>query len=132
MRYRTLSASLGLVVAIALVGAAPGVAQESDPDDTKECFRAQGWPRCDTSLLLDFGMAQPRGPYSGDDVWIGGAVGMLWNIGPEYGFGGKFFLDKRDRFFFRLEGRARWFEDRERDTIDWEATLGFGFAFGGN
>ena len=47
------------------------------------------------------------------------------------GIGGRFFVGSGERVYLRLDGRARWFEDRDDDEVDFEATFGVGWVFGG-
>jgi len=45
------------------------------------------------------------------------------------GIGSKLFV--KEDFYLRLTGRARWYEARNGDDVDWESTLGIGYTFGG-
>jgi hypothetical protein len=99
---------------------------EPEPCESKTCFRAQGCPRCRVSFLLDFSMAQTsercgRGP------WFGGEAGLLWNLGSNYGLGGKLFIggdDCGERYGFRVVGR-RWI------TTQLSLEVGPGIVLGG-
>jgi hypothetical protein len=46
------------------------------------------------------------------------------------GIGGRFYLGAEERVFLRIDGRARYFEDRDDDEIDFEATFGVGWVWG--
>jgi hypothetical protein len=45
------------------------------------------------------------------------------------GVGSKLFV--KENIYLRLAGLARWYDARDGDDVDWEATLGIGYKFGG-
>ena len=98
-----------LITTIALALAPLCAAAQDDCGEAGECFRAQGCPRCRGSFLLEFSMATSS-ERCGEGAWFGGEFGYLWNLSPEYGLGGKFFMagdDCGQRNGFRVVGR-RW------------------------
>ena len=57
------------------------------------------------------------GSLDNDTFTFHGGIGAKWDLG--------------DRFYLRLDGRFRWFENRNRDETDNEITFGVGWKFGG-
>ena len=98
-----------LIAAIAWALIPAGAAAQDDCSEAGECFRAQGCPECRGSFLLEVSMATSS-ERCGEGPWFGGEFGYLWNLGPKYGLGGKFFMagdDCGQRNGFRVVGR-RW------------------------
>ena len=114
-----------LVVWIALT-LAPVLAVADDCTDGGNCFRPRGCPLCRGSFLLEISLAQSS-EHCGEGGWFGGEFGYLWNLGPKYGLGAKFFMagdDCGERNGIRLVGR-RWLNSQMSFEI------GPGIALGG-
>jgi len=98
-----------ILITVIVAALVPALAAGQDCGDAGNCFRAQGCPRCRGSFLLELSMAQSA-ERCGEGAWFGGEFGYLWNLGPDFGLGGKFFMNGDDcgeRNGIRLVGR-RW------------------------
>lgn len=47
------------------------------------------------------------------------------------GIGGRFYLGAEERIYLRLDAKARYFDDRSTDEVDFETTFGVGWVWGG-